>query len=390
MEKKSLLKKFGRRIRIGFIGGGIDSVVGDTHLAALRMDGKYELVAGVMSINKKISKLSGLRQLIDKNRIYENYAEMAYKESLREDKIDVVVILTPPDSHIKIASEFIKKNIDVICEKPLSTNLFETLKFKKLLKKSKNCFILNHCYTAYPLVREAKELIKQNTIGKILVVESELCAGIPDDPKDKNNKTSQHFRFKKSMGKGILLGEVGSHPLSLVSYITGLKITKISSYLETIVKKREVFDNGYINIKYNNKAIGRMWVSYIAQGNDHGLSFRIHGEKGALIWHQEEPNQLLLKQNNSPVKIFKPAHSTLHTISQLSSRLRPGHPEGLLSAFANLYSEFAEAIFAKKLNQNNYKDYLKNLPSVEDGIDVLKAIKASLKSNEKKGKWTDL
>ena len=109
MEKKSLLKKFGRRIRIGFIGGGIDSVVGDTHLAALRMDGKYELVAGVMSINKKISKLSGLRQLIDKNRIYENYAEMAYKESLREDKIDVVVILTPPDSHIKIASEFIKK-----------------------------------------------------------------------------------------------------------------------------------------------------------------------------------------------------------------------------------------------------------------------------------------
>ena len=109
-----------------------------------------------------------------------------------------------------------------------------------------------------------------------------------------------------------------------------------------------------------------------------------------MIWHQEEPNQLFLKQNNYPVKIFKPAHSLLHTISQQSSRLRPGHPEGLLSAFANLYSEFAEAIFAKKLKQNNYKDYLKNLPSVEDGIDVLKAIKASLKSNEKKGQWTDL
>ena len=150
-----------------------------------------------------------------------------------------------------------------------------------------------------------------------------------------------------------------------------------------------MYDNGYINIKYNNKAIGRMWASFAAQGNDHGLSFRIHGEKGALIWNQEEPNQLFLKKNNSPVKIFKPSHNSLHSISQLSSRLRPGHPEGLLSAFANLYSEFAEAIFAKKLKKENYKDYLNDLPSVNDGIDILKAIKASLKSNEKKGKWID-
>ena len=389
MIKKSLLKKFGRRLRVGFVGGGIDSVVGDTHLAAMRMDGKYDLVAGVMSINKNISKLSGLRQLIDKKRIYENYKEMAYKEYLHKDKIDVVVILTPPDSHIKIAREFIKKDIDVICEKPLSTNLSETLKFKELIKRSKNCFVLNHCYTFYPLVREAKELIKQNTIGKVLLIESELCAGIPDDPSDKNNKSTQHFRFKKSMGRGILLGEVGSHPLSLVAYMTGLKIRKISAYLETIGKNRAVYDNGYINIKYNNKAIGRMWTSFAAQGNDHGLSFRSHGEKGALIWNQEEPNQLFLKKNNSPVKIFKPSHNSLHGISQLSSRLRPGHPEGLLSAFANLYSEFAEAIFAKKLKKGNYKDYLNDLPSVNDGIDILKAIKASLKSNEKKGKWID-
>tara|TARA_Y100001936_G_scaffold167726_1_gene163921 strand:- start:88 stop:810 length:723 start_codon:yes stop_codon:yes gene_type:complete len=238
------------------------------------------------------------------------------------------------------------------------------------------------------LVREARELIKKNTIGKILLVESELCAGIPDDPKDKNNKSKQHFRFKKSMGKGIILGEVGSHPLSLVSYITGLKIKKISSYLETISKNRKVFDNGYMNIKYNKQAIGRMWVSYIAQGNDHGLSFKIHGEKGALLWFQEEPNKLILKKNNSPIKIFKPAHNSLHEISQLSSRLRPGHPEGLISAFANLYSEFAEAIFAKKLNKDNYRDYLKNLPSINEGIEVLKAIKVSLKSNENNGKWT--
>ena len=386
--QKSLLKNFGRRIRVGFVGGGTDSVIGNTHLAAMRMDGKYELVAGVMSINKKISKLSAIKQLIHKDRIYENYIEMAYKESFRKDKIDVVVILTPPDSHIKIAIEFLKNNIDIICEKPLSTNLNDALKLKKLLNKSNNFFILNHCYTAYPLVREARELIKKNTIGKILLVESELCAGIPDDPKDKNNKSKQHFRFKKSMGKGIILGEVGSHPLSLVSYITGLKIKKISSYLETISKNRKVFDNGYMNIKYNKQAIGRMWVSYIAQGNDHGLSFKIHGEKGALLWFQEEPNKLILKKNNSPIKIFKPAHNSLHEISQLSSRLRPGHPEGLISAFANLYSEFAEAIFAKKLNKDNYRDYLKNLPSINEGIEVLKAIKVSLKSNENNGKWT--
>ena len=386
--QKSLLKNFGRKIRVGFVGGGTDSVIGNTHLAAMRMDGKYELVAGVMSINKKISKLSAIKQLINKDRIYENYIDMAYKESYREDKIDVVVILTPPDSHIKIAIEFLKNNIDIICEKPLSTNLNEALKLKKYLNNSNNFFILNHCYTGYPLVREARELIKKNTIGNILLVESELCAGIPDDPKDKNNKSIQHFRFKKSMGKGIILGEVGSHPFSLVSYVTGLKINKISSYLETISKNRKVFDNGYINIKYNKKAVGRMWVSYVAQGNDHGLSFKIHGEKGALIWFQEEPNKLILKKNNSPIKIFKPAHSSLHEISQLSSRLRPGHPEGLISAFANLYSEFAEAIFAKKLNKVNYKDYLKNLPSYNDGIEVLKAIQVSLKSNENKGKWT--
>ena len=160
------------------------------------MDGKYDLVAGVMSINENISKLSCLGQLINKDRIYKNYKEMAYKESFLKDKIDVVVILTPPNFHIEIAKEFLQKGFDVICEKPLSTNLSESLKFKKIIKKSKNFFLLNHCYTAYPLVREAKQLIKRNLIGKILLVESELCAGIPDDPKDKNNNTQPTNMFR--------------------------------------------------------------------------------------------------------------------------------------------------------------------------------------------------
>lgn len=386
---KSLLKKFGRRIRVGFIGGGIDSIIGSTHLSALRLDGKYELVAGVMSVNKKISKISAFEQLIKNNRIYSNYKEMAEKESELKNKIDVVVILTPPNLHAKIAIFFLNKGFNVICEKPASMDLNESFKIKENIKKNKKLFLLNHCYTAYPLVREARQLIRRGKLGKIILIESELCAGIPNNPKDKNNKTGDHFRFSKKMGEEILLAEVGSHPFSLVSFITDLKIKKLSAHLQILTKGRQVYDNGYITSVYSNGAVGRTWVSYVAQGNDHGLSFRIYGEKGGLIWNQEDPNSLFFKQNNLPVKIYKPAHNSLDKLSQFSSRLRPGHPEGLLSAFANLYSEFAEVFFSKELNQRKYPNYSDILPGIDNGIEINKIIKSSIKSNKNFGKWID-
>jgi predicted dehydrogenase len=385
-----LLHRLGRRLRVGMVGGGQDSVIGGTHLVAMRVDGMYELVAGAMSVVPEIARASARAQLIAEDRIYPDYLEMARHEAVRSDGIDVVVIATPPQLHYPIAECFLAHGIDIICEKPICQGLSEAVRLRDLVAAHDRLFCLTHCYTGYPVVRHARDMIASGELGRIRLIEGELCAGDPGVSTEPKDPSQRHWRFRaSSMGKGAILGEVASHAHHIVSYVTGLNATAVSAELTTFVERREVYDNAYLTVRFEDGARGRIWGSYVAAGNDHGLSFRIFGEKGSLTWIQEDPEVLWFKPIGGAAVRLARGYDTLSPTASAATRFRPGHPEGYALAFANLYSDFANAILARKLDQP-FEHYLARIPGATDGVAVMALIDAAVESNEQDGLWVNV
>lgn len=383
-----LLRQFGRRLRLGLVGGGRDSVIGRTHLVAMRVDGLYDLAAGAMSIDPDIARASAQAELIAEDRIYTDYRDMAVSESGRVDGIDAVVIATPPQLHFPVASAFLARGIDVICEKPLCRDLEEALRLRALIVKHDRLFCLTHCYTGYPMVREARAMVASGAIGRIRLIEAELAAGDPGVSVEPEDLGKRHWRFRaSSMGKGAILGEVASHAHHIVSYVTGLDAEEVSAELTIFVDRREVYDNSYVTVRFAEGARGRIWGSYVAAGNDHGLSFRIFGEKGSLTWVQEEPEVLWHKPIGAPAIRLARGYDTLSAAAGEATRFRPGHPEGYALAFANLYSDFAKAMMAKSLGQP-HQAFLERIPGIDDGVKVMALIDAAVRSHDGNASWT--
>jgi predicted dehydrogenase len=382
-----LVEQFGRRLRIGLVGGGTDSVIGRTHLVAMRVDGFYELVAGAMSVDPGIARASGAAVLLDPARIYTDYRQMAEAEAARSDGIDVVAIATPPQLHADVAGAFLAKGIDVICEKPVTASLAEALQLAAAVRRHERLFCLTHCYTGYPMVRQARAMVAAGELGRVRLVEAELCAGDPGVSTEPEDPTQRHWRFRAaSMGKGAILGEVASHAHNIATFVTGLEVTEVAAEMSTFVERREVFDNSYVTARFDNGARGRIWGSYVAAGNDHGLSFRIFGEKGGLTWVQEDPEVLWFKPIGRPAVRLARGYDSLSPEAQAAARFRPGHPEGYALAFANLYAGFARAVMARRLGQP-WRQHVSDLPGIEDGIAVMALIEAAMASQQEGGIW---
>ncbi len=381
---------FGRRIRLGMVGGGLDSVIGRTHLVSLRADGLCELTAGAMSVDPAVAKQSAKQELIANDRIYLDYQEMADQERKREDGIDAVVIATPPQIHFRVAKAFLENGIDAICEKPVTRDLDEAIELKKLIGAQDRLFCLTHCYSGYPMVRQARDMVRSGALGEVRLIEGELCAGDPGVAREPEDPATRHWRFRAaSMGKGAIMGEVASHAHHIVSYVTGLKVEQVSAELSTFAKGREVYDNSYVTARFEGGARGRIWGSYMASGNDHGLSFRIFGEKAGLTWHQEDPEVLWFKPIGKPSVRMARGYDCNSDDSLAGSRFRPGHPEGYALAFANLYSDFAQAIMYRKLGRDP-SVFLNRIPGIDDGVSVMALIEAAFRSYNNDGKWTDV
>ncbi len=386
----NLLQRFGRRIRLGLVGGGRDSVIGRTHLTAMRVDGLYDLVAGAMSVDPAIAEASGRAELLAKDRIYTDFRVMAEREAARDDRIDVVVIATPPQLHFDVAKAFLSRGIDVICEKPMCRDFDEAVRLRELVERHQRLFCLTHCYTGYPMVREARAMIAAGRLGEIRVIEGELCAGDKGVSVEPEDPTMRHWRFKAaSMGKGAILGEVASHAHNIVSFVTGLNIAEVSAELSTFVPRREVYDNSYVTARFEGGARGRIWGSYVAAGNDHGLSFRVFGEKGGLTWVQEDPEVLWFKPIGEPAVRLARGYDGQAEDTGAATRFRPGHPEGYGLAFANLYVDFANAIMARHLGMP-HEHYIRRIPGVDDGVQVMALIDAAVRSHDANGEWTSV
>jgi predicted dehydrogenase len=390
MPYSTLISEFQRRLRLGMVGGGSDSVIGRTHLIAARTDGFYELAAGALSIDPVIARASARAELIAADRAYTDYRVMAEREANRDDGIDVVTIATPPQLHLPVAREFLSRGIHVICEKPFTKDLQEARELRKMALESGRMLCLTHCYTGYPMVRQARALVREGAIGRVRLIEAELCAGDPGVVAEPKDSSERHWRFRKSsMGEGAILGEVGSHPFNIACFVSGLKAIRLCARLSTVAANREVYDNAYLSLDYEDGVQGRLWASYVAAGNDQGLWFRIFGEKGSLTWYQEQPDALWLKLIGEPAIRYAPGFDSLAPEALKASRFRAGHPEGYALAFANLYSEFAQAIIAEKLSQP-FASFLESLPSSDDGVHVMEMIQAANNSNEQDGGWMEL
>ena len=374
------------KIRIGFVGGGPSSFIGYSHRLASRFDNRFEFVAGVFSRNINKSIKFGKSLGLDPSRCYDNYISMAKQESQRKDGIQALGIMTPSGDHYKIAKLFIEKKIHIICDKPLTATIEDAIKLKKLVLKQRVVFALTHNYSAYPMLREAKSLVQSGKVGEIMLFNVEYPQGYTVAVTKKNEASTLKWRLDKKMsGPSMTLSEIGTHAYHLLRYVTNLEVKEVAAEVNSLSPELSVDDNAFIILRMKNKARGSIWVSSAATGGENGLKIRVYGNKGAVEWFQDEPNHLKFTELGQPAKIITRASNSVSDLSLKSSRLAAGHPEGFFEAFANIYTEFAEAI-----NNIGKKKYMQIFPNIEDGVKGIKFIFAAKKSSNNNSKWIKL
>jgi len=378
-----------RKVRLGMVGGGLGSNIGETHRYAARLDDRYALVAGVFASDAERSRDFAAALDITPERRYSSWQEMAEQEARREDGIEVVSIMTPNNSHYAIARVFLEQGIDVICDKPLTTDLEQALALMHLTQQTDLVFGVTYNYSGYPMVRQARDMIRNGELGEIRLVQVEHASGWASTLLEAEGHKQALWRTTPSIaGKSSVVGDLGTHAHHLTCFITGLEISEVSAELSSIVPGRQTDDNAHIKLRFDNGAKGMMWVSMAAAGNLHGQRIRVYGEKGNLEWVQEQPNELILRPVDGPQQTISRGFGWLSPAAQRASRLSAGHPEGFIAAFANIYSDIAEAVLARR--DGIEADPLAYLfPTVEDGVLGVKFVDAVVESHQQDGRWTD-
>jgi predicted dehydrogenase len=388
MDVDASIAGLGRRVRLGFVGGGLDSVIGSAHLVSLRADGMADLVAGAFSIDPAVGQATGRSLLLDPGRIYDSWQHMLAEEQQRKDRIDAVVVITPPALHGEISSAFLDAGFHVLCEKPMTATAEQAETLHAGVHASGQVFAVAHCYTGYPMVREARELVAGGAIGEIRMIESEHAAGGPDMVREPADKARRHWRFRaSSMGKASVLGEVGSHPHNIAEYVSGRRVTSVSATLRTLAEEREVYDNAYLSVEYEGGAVGRIWSSFVAAGSEHGLQFRVFGDLGSLQWRQEDPEYLWLLRPGQPAQRISRGLAGTSEAARAASRIVSGHPEGYLMAFANIYRDFLSAVVLHTLGEDPAPS-MRLLPTADDGLCTMRLMASAVRSHEAAGTWT--
>ncbi|MBL6857657.1 MAG: Gfo/Idh/MocA family oxidoreductase [Pelagibacteraceae bacterium] len=370
-------------LKLGIVGGGPGSWIGNIHRIASRIDGKYKICAGSFSRNLKISNTFGASLNLEKNRCYSNYKTMANTEFKRDDGIDIVAIMTPPGSHQIIAEYFIKKNFHVISDKPFAATYTQAKKLYSTIKKNKKIIYgLTHNYSAYPMVRMAKKLVRDKKIGDVEFVNVEYVQDWSKGIVVNKKNSKKIFRWKldkKIVGTSAVLNEIGTHAYHLANYISGLKGNSLFADMKKYNKNINLDNNAQVLLNYENGAKGLLWTCISARGGNYGLRIRIFGSKGSLEWVQNDPNYLKLNPAKGAVKILEKAFHEAD-FSKNFARVKPGHPEGYVDAFANIYSEVADHINSK----NKKKEYY--YPTAYEGLLTAKFIQTCVDSSRQK-KW---
>ncbi|MEL6240614.1 MAG: Gfo/Idh/MocA family oxidoreductase [Pseudomonadota bacterium] len=372
------------RIRLGMVGGGADAFIGAVHRIASRVDDRYELVAGALSSTPEKSRASG--EALGLSRIYDDFKSMAIREARLKKGIEAVSIVTPNHVHFAAAREFLKRGIHVICDKPLTSTLADARKLVKAAESSGALFILTHNYTGYPMVRQAREMVANGEIGKIRVVQVEY----PQDwlTVHQDFKQAEWRTDPERSGAGGSTGDIGTHAHNLARFITGLEVESLAADLDAFVPGRRVDDNGHVLLRFKGGAKGMLWCSQVAPGNENALRIRVYGETGGLEWAQEDPNYLWHTPFGEPKRLITRNGAGAGAAAARISRVPPGHPEGYLEGFANIYTEAADAIVAHRDGGAVDPDCV--YPTIEDGLRGVEFIDACVRSSSRNAAWVKL
>ena len=383
-----------RKLRMGMIGGGKDAFIGAIHRYAVNMDGQVELVCGALSINPDIALDSGKSLFLPEDRIYLTYQEMIEKESrLPEDKrIDFITIVTPNFAHFGPAKMALQHGFNVVIEKPITFTLDEAKELKQIVADTGLLLCLTHTYSGYPMVKQAKAMVKDNALGKIRKVWVEYPQGWLSKLSERDGNAQAAWRTDPTKsGKSGCMGDIGTHAAHLSEYITGLTITHLCADLNIMVEGRALDDDGNVLLKFNNGAAGVLMASQVAAGEENALKIRIYGEKGGIEWAQMEPNTLLVKWLDAPTQILRAGANygdRLSSYATSNCRTPGGHPEGYLEAFANIYKNFT-ATLAAKLDGTIPSPESLDFPSVDEGVRGMAFIDNVVLSAQSDKKWTE-
>lgn len=377
-----------KQIRYGMVGGHMQAFIGDVHRKALQFDPRVKLAAGCFSTREELNRETAELYELDPDRVYADYRQMAAAEAAREDKIDFVSIVTPNCTHFEIAMAFLEAGIHVMCEKPLCMNTQEALALREKAREKGLIFGVTHTYTGYTMSKVMREMIAGGMIGEIMAVNAEYAQDWlinQLDPENSNNSNIAIWRMDpKFSGAVNCVGDIGTHVMNYVSYVTGLKIRRL---LATTNKYGKPLDmNANIIVEYDNGANGAYWCSQIACGHCNGLLVRVFGDKGSLEWHQENPEVIRYAPKNESPRIINRHTAAVTQSADAFSRIPNGHPEGLYIAFANLYKEFVSAVEAKKAGRD--ADGF-DFPTVDAGVEGMRFIEAVVRSAENNNAWVD-
>ncbi len=376
------------RLNWGMIGGGEGSQIGPAHRLGAGLDGAFSFVAGALDHRPEAGREYGQRLGLATDRAYGDWREMLDGEKRREDRVDLVTVATPNATHFEITKAFLENGFHVLCEKPMTMTVEEGEEIVRISKGTGNICAVNYGYTGYSLVRHMKAMVARGDLGKIRLVKAEFAHGHHADAADADNPRVRWRYDPAQAGVSAQFADCGIHALHMASFVTGQEVERLSADTVSCIASRELEDDAMVNFRMDSGAVGRLWTSSVAIGRQHGLTLQIFGEKGGLRWSQEQPNQLYWMPLNGRLEIIERGEGGLSPEADRTSRVTIGHAEGMPLAFANIYTDLAEAIHARK--DGRPMDPAADLyPRVEDGLRSMAAVFAVANSGKREGVWVD-
>jgi predicted dehydrogenase len=388
MTLNPVIELLGRRLRLAVIGGGADSFIGAMHRQAARLDDRYAIVTGIFSSDAGKSRRDAIALGLEPDRVYDNVSSLLDRESARKDGIDAVAIMTPNDSHFDYSVAALEHGFDVICDKPMTNTLDEAASLHKKVLETGLVFCLTHNYTGYPMVRQAKAMVQAGELGIIRLVQVEYVQGGKADEEKVFSPDNWKFDPVRG-GPSRVMGDIGTHAHNLTRFITGLEVSEVAAEIGAIVPNRKIHDYAGAMLRFDNGARGSFWVTQAAAGVENCLRIRVSGTKGSLEWMQEIPQALTFKPLHGASQNRTPNGFGTLPLAARSTRIVAGHPEGFPDGFANIYSDAAEAIAARRAGKQ--PDPLAMFfPNSFDGLQGVKFVDSVIKSSEANGAWVKI
>ena len=375
-------------IRYGMVGGGPGAFIGAVHRMAARLEGRYELVAGAFSSNPGRARAAGMELGVAPERVYASYEEMARMEAGRPEGIEAVVIVTPNHLHFPVAKAFLEAGVHIICDKPLTTSVRDALALRELVKATGRLFFVTYTYGTYPMVAQARAMVRAGELGPVRVVQVEYAQGWLSNALESGGSRQAAWRTDPAQaGEGGCLGDIGTHAYHLIEFVTGLRTQSLAAELSTFVPGRRLDDNVQVLLRFEGGARGSLWASQVAAGEDNALRLRIYGEKASVCWDQEHPEELRFAPLGAPPQTLRRGGAGVGPWAAGVTGLPVGHPEGTLEGFGLLYSEVADALLAAREHRPLPAT---RVATIEEGVAGMRFIDACVRSARQNTAWVNL